>query len=89
MSDQRKAKDYAKDRDAAFIAFVEDGDFSHIDALMDKYGLARTPHTETAAAGVYKAVQECTRIPQEVKTKAFCKCVELGFMPFIGKAVEL
>lgn len=35
---------YAQDRDAAFIAFVDDGDFAHIDELACKYGLRRIPH---------------------------------------------
>ena len=36
------------------------------------------------AAGIYKAVQQCTNIPQEIKDKAFTKCLELGFSPLIG-----
>lgn len=75
--------DYAIDRDNAFVAFVGDGDFSHIDALCDKWGLVRLPHTDTGAAAVYKAVQECTGISDNVKATAFAKCVEIGFMPWL------
>lgn len=34
-------------------------------------------------AGIYKAVQYCENIPQEVKIKAMQKCLELGFSPLI------
>lgn len=76
--------DYAIDRDNAFVAFVDDGDFCHIDALCDKWGLVRLPHTDTGAAAVYKAAQECTGISADVKATAFAKCVKLGFMPWMG-----
>lgn len=75
--------DYSIDRDNAFSAFVADGDFAHIDALCDKWGIYRLPHTDTGAAAVYKAVQECTNIPADVKAEAFAQCAMLGFTPFI------
>lgn len=33
---------------------------------------------------MYKAVQECTHIPANIKERALVKCVALGFNPFIG-----
>ncbi len=80
----RLARSYARDRDIAFMAFVGDGDFAYIDALTEKYALGPIPHTDVGAASVYKAVQECSNIPESVKTRAFIKCVETGFLPFMG-----
>ena len=74
---------YAKDRDSGFAAFIEDGDFAHIDALTEKYGLAPIPHTDTGAAGIYKAAQECVHLSDKTKAKAFAKCTELGFWPWM------
>ena len=84
--DLRKAKprQYAKDRDAAFMAFVQDGDYKHIDAMTQKYNIMAIPHTDTGAAGVYKAVQHCVGIPTSVKNKAVERCIALGFVPWIG-----
>ena len=75
--------EYAEDRDAAFTAFVADGDFSHLDRLSEKWGTRPVPHDDVGAAAVYKAVQECTRIPDGVKADAMRKCVELGFSPWM------
>lgn len=79
----RSLTDYSIDRDNAFVAFVDDGDFRHIDALCDKWGLVRLPHTDVGAAAVYKAVQECTRISDHVKAAAFAKCVAIVFMQWL------
>lgn len=76
-------QEYAEDRDAALVAFVNDGDFAHLDRLTEKWGTAPVPHTDVGAAAVYKAVQECTRIPESVKRQAMEKCVELGFSPWM------
>ena len=35
------------------------------------------------AAGIYKAAQECTDIPESVKKLAREKCMNLGFRPTI------
>lgn len=78
-------RDYASERDAAFAAFVDDGNFSHIDSLIDKWGGKRIPHDDVGRAAVYKAVQECVGISEEVKTRAFLKCIDLGFLPWIGE----
>ena len=79
-----KPLDYANARDAAFIAFVEDDNWEHIDNLLKQFDCPKIPHTDTGAAGVYKAIQECTRIPAEVKAKAMHKCTSLGFVPFMA-----
>ena len=36
------------------------------------------------AAGIYKAVQEVTTIPDEVKDIAAMKCLKLGFSPIMN-----
>ena len=74
---------YANARDAAFIAFVEDGNWEHIDNLLEQFDFHKVSHTDTHAAGIYKAVQECIRIPAGVKAKAMHKCTSLGFEPFM------
>ena len=61
---------YAADRDAAYIAFVEDGDFAHLDQLTEMWGGLPIPHTDEWAKVIYLAAQECPAIPHEVKAKA-------------------
>lgn len=78
-----KAARYARDRDAAFVAFVEDGDFAHIDRLMARYGLPPFPHTREGRAAVLKAVQGCASIPRDTKAKAARECLRLGFSPYV------
>lgn len=74
---------YAKSRDEAFTRFVLDDDWDAVLKHFKKFGMdIPTKEKETVAkAGVYKAVQECTNIPVEVKAEAARKCVMLGFRP--------
>ena len=76
-------KAFVKSRDKAFTAFVMDDDWDAVLKHLKKYGqYARLPKDENVAkAGIYKAVQECTNIPVEVKAEAARKCVLLGFRP--------
>ena len=78
----RSLVDYARERDDAFRAFVEDGDFTHIDKLTAKWSMRPIPHDDVGRAAVFKAVQECVNIEPETKAKAFALCAELGFFPF-------
>ncbi len=71
--------DFATARDKAFTAFVNDGDFSHIDAFTECFGLRPLPHNDVGAAAVYKAVGQCVNIDQETKNKARMQCELLGF----------
>ena len=74
---------FCKSRDKAFIAFVMDDDWDAVLKHLQKFGqYAQIPKDEKVAkAGIYKAVQECTNIPVEVKAEAAKKCVLLGFKP--------
>lgn len=38
---------------------------------------------DVMAAGIYKAVQEVTTMPEDIKVKAAIKCVQLGFEPLM------
>lgn len=75
--------DFVKERDSAFINFVETGNMKKVDAYCKKYGIQMPKDLKVKQAGIYKAVQECTNIPIEIKRKAMVKCLELGFVPFI------
>ena len=77
-------KEFAKERDNAFINFVETGSMEMVDAYCRKYGIRMPEDERVKKAGIYKAVQECINIPEEVKDKAMVKCLELGFNPFLG-----
>lgn len=76
-------KKFTKSRDKAFTAFVMNDDWDAVLNHLKKFGqYARLPQDEKVAkAGIYKAVQECTNIPVEVKAEAARKCVLLGFRP--------
>lgn len=74
---------FVKERDKAFVDFVETGSFKKVNAYCQKYGVPMPKNQRVKAAGIYKAVQECTNIPGKIKDKAFVKCLELGFTPLI------
>ena len=81
-------KQFVKDRNKAFTAAVLHDDWAAVRKFARKYGL-KTPKDKTILkAAVYKAVQECTDIPKEVKNEALYKCLKLGFMPFINQKSE-
>ena len=73
----------AKERDEAFTAFVKSGDLSKAKAYCKKYGVPIPEDEKVMAAGIYKAVQYCTEISEDVKDMAFKKCLELGFSPYL------
>lgn len=74
---------YAKDRDKAFIALVMNDDIKPWIRVCKKYGLKRPDSSRVEKAGIYKAVQYCTNIPENVKNVAMQKCLEMGFTPFV------
>lgn len=76
-------KDFVKDRDAAFTAFVLHDDWEPVLEYCRNYGVPIPDDPRAAAAGVYKAVQYITNMPDEVKVKAAMKCMKLGFTPFM------
>ena len=77
-------KRFAYERDSAFIDFVETGSTKKVRAYCRKYGVQMPKDKKVFAAGIYKAVCATTSIPQEIKDKAFTKCLELGFSPMIN-----
>lgn len=81
MSDMKR---FVRDRDEAFIDFVETGSTVKVRKYCRKYGVDMPKDKKVFAAGIYKAVYYCTNIPQEIKDKAFTKCLELGFSPMIN-----
>lgn len=64
MSDMKK---FVRDRDEAFIDFVETGSTVKVRKYCRKYGMDMPKDKKVFAAGIYKAVQQCTNIPQEIK----------------------
>ena len=76
-------KDFVKDRDAAFTAFVLHDDWKPVLEYCDTYGVQMPDTPDVMAAGIYKAVQCITNMPDEVKVKAAMKALKLGFSPFM------
>lgn len=79
-------KNFVRDRDAAFTAFVMDDDWGAVRDYCVSYGVRMPEDPNVMAAGVYKAVQECTGIPDDVKVRAAMKCMGIGFNPFMRMA---
>lgn len=79
--------DFSKERDKAFIRAVMEDDWKAVREYAKKYGVPIPKKRNTMKAGIYKAVQYCTEIPEEVKKVAMIKCLELGFNPLI-KPIE-
>ena len=75
--------DFVKERHEAFVEAVLNDNFDKVNAYAKKYGAPIPKSKKIMKASVYKAVQYCTDIPEEVKTVAMQKCLELGFNPFI------
>ena len=74
---------FVKDRNESFIDFVKTGDTKKVRAYCRKYGVNMPKDRKVFAAGIYKAVQACTGIPEEIKTLAMQRCLEIGFNPFM------
>lgn len=84
VDEQAKAiRKFSQERDAAFVDFVKTGNAERFLAFSKKYNMEVPDDERIMAAGIYKAVQECTAIPYEVKEEAIKKCFALGFSPFI------
>lgn len=74
---------FAKERDRAFIEFVETGKTDKVMKYCKKYGVPLPDDERIMSAGIYKAVQHCTNIPDDVKDLAMQKCLEIGFNPMM------
>jgi hypothetical protein len=72
---------FVQERDRAFTDFVKTGDLKAVRKYCHKYGVKIPEDERVFKAEIYKAVQECLGIPQDVKDLAAVKCVELGFSP--------
>ena len=70
-------------RDKAMIKAVMEDDWSGIIRECKEDGVPIPDDPRVMKAGIYKAVQYCTKIPQDVKETAMLKCLALGFNPFI------
>lgn len=74
---------YPTIRDKAMIKAVMEDDWSGIIRECEEHGVPIPADSRVIKAGIYKAVQYCTKIPQDVKETAMLKCLALGFNPFI------
>ena len=74
---------FAEERDRAFIIAVVDDDWKAVRKYSKKYGVPMPKERNVMKAGIYKAVQYCTNIPEDVKMLAMQKCLQLGFSPLI------
>ena len=72
---------FVKDRNEAFVELVMHDNIDAMKVYMDKYGIQMPKRKAILLGGVYKAVQEVTNIPQEVKDVARKKCEALGLRP--------
>ena len=62
-------KQFVKDRDSAFIAFVMNDEWKPVREYCNTYGVQMPDNSDVMAAGIYKAVQEVTTMPDEVKKR--------------------
>lgn len=76
-------KRFIRDRDKTFTAAVINDDWDAVKRYSLRWGIKIPSNENVMKAGIYKAVQECTKIPKEVKDIAREKCVALGFKPTI------
>lgn len=83
MTADKVLSEFVKNRDEAFTRFVMNDDWKAIEAYCKKYFVEIPKDKRIAQAGIYKAVQYCTGISEEVKTLAMQKCMEMGFNPLI------
>lgn len=78
-----RARRFARDRDRAFTRAVMQDDWDGVRRFCRRWSLPIPKERVILEAGVYKAVQECTRIPQNVKDCARARCMALGFKPYV------
>lgn len=75
---------FVKERDEAFIELVMEDKTEKLFKYCIKYKILLPSNEKIMKTGIYKAVQECTTIPQNVKNIAKKKCIALGFKPYIN-----
>lgn len=74
---------FAEERDKAIIDAVVNDKWDKVIKYSKKYGVPIPKKENVMKAGIYKAVQFCTNIPEDVKVLAMQKCMKLGFNPII------
>lgn len=76
---------FVKSRDEAYTRFTMYDDWGALKAHLRRYRQwqDRPRDKRVLAAAIYKGVQECTNIPDEVKDVAKEKCIALGFEPYM------
>jgi len=74
-------KAFADERNQIFSDFVVTDDLSNVYLFCQIYHIPIPADEAVLKAGVYKAVQECTDIPEDIKAMAREKCMALGFKP--------
>ena len=74
-------KAFADERNQIFSDFVVTDDLSNVYLFCQIYHIPIPADEAVLKAGVYKAVQECTDIPKDIKAMAREKCMALGFKP--------
>ena len=74
---------FAEERDKAFTEAVVNDKWDKVIKYSKKYGVPIPKKENVMKAGIYKAVQFCTNIPEDVKVLAMQKCLQLGFSPVI------
>lgn len=81
MTNDKLIEQFIKDRNTAFINAVMKDDWKGLKKYCKKYRMPIPSDEQIMKAGVCKAIQEITSIPDEVKEVAFWKCLEMGFSP--------
>lgn len=76
------------DRNEAFTKAVMEDNWDYVRVYCDRFKIPIPKDEKILKAGIYKAVQHVTDIPKEVKDKAFMKCLELGFSPYMKPLEE-
>lgn len=72
-----------KDRNEAFVEAVVNDNWDKVRKYSKKYGIPIPKNKAAMKAGVYKAVQYCKDISEEIKLQAMQKCLEMGLNPYI------
>lgn len=80
---ENKGMTFSEERDKAFIDAVVNDKWDKVYKYAKKYGVPVPKKINVMKAGIYKAVQYCTNIPEDVKAIAMRKCLHLGFSPLI------
>lgn len=74
---------FIKERNEAFSDAVLKDEWKKLKKYAKKYDVSLPKNKKAMKVGVYKAVQYCTNIPEDVKVTAIVRCLELGCNPFI------